>query len=200
MQNINQEKIKNRGAILKNQTIAFAALFAAFTAVGAFIKIPIPYIPFTLQILSVYLAGALLGPKLGSLSQLCYVLLGLVGLPIFTEGGGPGYIFKPTFGYLIGFVLGAFANGWIIHRFNLKSVYSIFFANLSTLLIVYFFGCIWLYGAMKWLVEKPLSLHETLLFGFYLPAPGDLLLAAISAVIISKVRPRLKNTLIKGVA
>ncbi|MBA9026157.1 biotin transporter BioY [Peribacillus huizhouensis] len=182
---------------MKNTTIAFAALFAALTAIGAFIKIPIPFIPFTLQILSVYLAGALLGPKLGSLSQLCYVLIGLVGLPIFTEGGGPSYLLKPTFGYLIGFILGAYTNGWFIQRFNLKRVYSIFFANVSTLLIVYFFGCIWLYGAMKWVIEKPLSLHETLLFGFYLPAPGDLLLAFMSAVIISKVRPRLKHIIIK---
>ncbi|HWI48862.1 MAG TPA: biotin transporter BioY [Rummeliibacillus sp.] len=178
---------------MKSKTIAFAALFAALTSVGAFIKIPIPYIPFTLQILFVYMAGALLGPKLGFISQLSYVLIGLVGVPVFTEGGGPSYIFKPTFGYLIGFVFGAFANGWLIQKFNLNKIYSIFFANIVTLLIVYFFGCTWLYGAMKWVVEKPLSLHETLLFGFYLPVPGDLLLAAISAIIIHKVRPRIRK-------
>lgn len=183
---------------MKSKTIAFAALFAALTAVGAFIKIPIPYIPFTLQILFVYMAGALLGPKLGMISQLSYVLIGLVGVPVFTEGGGPSYIFKPTFGYLIGFVLGAYANGWLIQKFNLKSIYSIFFGNVITLLIVYFFGCTWLYGAMKWFVEKPLSLHETLLFGLYLPIPGDLFLAAISAVIIHKVRPRIRKISISG--
>ncbi|WP_312753837.1 biotin transporter BioY [Rummeliibacillus suwonensis] len=178
---------------MKTKTIAFAALFTALTAVGAFIKIPIPYIPFTLQILFVYMAGALLGPKIGFISQLSYVLIGLVGVPVFTEGGGPSYIFKPTFGYLIGFVLGAFVNGWLIQKFNLKSIYSIFSANIVTLLIVYFFGCTWLYGVMKWVIEKPLSLHETLLFGFYLPVPGDLFLAAISAVIIYKIRQRIKN-------
>ncbi len=182
-----------RGDSLKTKTIAFAALFAALTSVGAFIKIPIPYIPFTLQILFVYMAGALLGPKMGFISQLSYVLIGLVGVPVFTEGGGPSYIFKPTFGYLIGFVLGAFVNGWLIQKFHLAKIYSIFFANIATLLIVYFFGCIWLYGAMKWGVEKPLSLNETLLFGFILPVPGDLLLAAISAIIIHKVRPRIRQ-------
>ncbi|MFD3447252.1 biotin transporter BioY [Microbacteriaceae bacterium 4G12] len=185
---------------MKTKTITFAALFAACSAVGAFIKIPIPYIPFTLQILSVYLAGALLGPRLGSLSQLCYVLIGLVGVPIFAEGGGPAYILKPTFGYLIGFVLGAYVNGWLIQKFNLKRIYSIFLANLSTLLVVYVVGCIWLYGAMKWIVEKPLSLHDVLLYGFLLPAPGDLLLAAVSAVMIYKIRPRLKNTFMQGAA
>lgn len=185
---------------MKTKTIAFAALFAAFTAVGAFIKIPIPYIPFTLQILSVYLAGALLGPKLGSLSQLCYVLIGLAGLPIFADGGGPSYIFKPTFGYLIGFILGAYANGWFIQKFHLKSVFSIFLANLSTLFIVYFLGCFWLYGAMKWIVEKPLSLHDTLFYGFFLPVPGDLIIAAISAVIIYKIQARVNNTWMKGAA
>ncbi|AMW99976.1 biotin transporter BioY [Rummeliibacillus sp. G93] len=177
---------------MKNKTIAFTALFAAFTAVGAFIKIPIPFIPFTLQILSVYLAGSLLGPKIGSLSQLCYVLIGLVGLPIFTGGGGPLYVLKPTFGYLIGFVLGSYVNGWLIQRFRLTKIPSIFLANLGTLLVVYVCGCTWLYGIMKWVIEKPLSFHETLIFGFYLPAPGDVVLAAVSAVIIYKLRLRVK--------
>ena len=55
---------------MKTKTIAYVSLFAALTAVGAFIKIPIPYIPFTLQIVPVYLVGALLGPRIGMLSQL----------------------------------------------------------------------------------------------------------------------------------
>ena len=81
---ISKKEVEN----LKARTISYVALFTALTAIGAFIKIPIPYIPFTLQILAVYLAGALLGPRLGMLSQLCYVLIGLIGVPVFAEGGG----------------------------------------------------------------------------------------------------------------
>ncbi len=178
---------------MKAKTISYVALFAALTAVGAFIKIPIPYIPFTLQILAVYLAGALLGPRLGMLSQLGYLFIGLIGVPVFAEGGGLGYVFKPTFGYLIGYVLAAYVNGWLIERFRLSKIPAIFLANFASLLTVYFFGCVWLYWAMKWFVHTPISIYNTLLYGFILPVPGDLLLCVLCAVIIHQVKPRISR-------
>ena len=67
-------------------------IFAALIAVGAFIKIPIPICPFTLQFLFTNLAGLLLGKKVGSRAVGIYIILGLIGLPIFSEGGGIGYL------------------------------------------------------------------------------------------------------------
>ncbi len=98
------ETIKEKKTI-KTTDMVLCAMFAALIAVGAFIRIPIPYVPFTLQLFFTTLAGLLLGPKLGAASSLVYMITGLIGIPIFTEGGGPGYIFKPSFGYIIGFVL-----------------------------------------------------------------------------------------------
>ncbi|MCB5624660.1 biotin transporter BioY, partial [Bifidobacterium animalis] len=63
---------------------------------------------FTLQFFFVLLAGILLGPKLGALAVLLYVVIGLLGLPIFAAGGGLAYIVRPSFGYLIGFIAGAY--------------------------------------------------------------------------------------------
>ena len=82
------------------------AMFTALSAVGAFIKIPTPIVPFTLQIVFTCLAGLILGKNKGGLSVALYVLLGLFGLPIFTKGGGFNYVFETTFGYLIGFAIG----------------------------------------------------------------------------------------------
>ncbi|BDG37360.1 biotin transporter BioY [Saccharococcus caldoxylosilyticus] len=176
---------------MKTKSLLLAALFAALTAIGGFIKVPVPYVPFTLQIASVYLAGCLLGPKLGMLSQLVYVLIGLAGAPVFAEGGGPSYVFQPTFGYLIGFVVGAYVNGWMMQVFQFRRPVTIFLANLSTLLVVYFFGCAWLYMAMKWIMEKPLTIGQTLWFGFVLPVPGDLLLCAACSVLVARILPRI---------
>ena len=72
----------------KTKSIIYCGLFTALIAVGAFIKIPVPVVPFTLQYLFTMLAGLLLGARLGSLSVFAYMVLGLAGLPIFTEGGG----------------------------------------------------------------------------------------------------------------
>ena len=89
------------------QQLVLCATFTALIAIGAFIRIPVPLIPFTLQLFFVTMAGFLLGPKTGTVSAGLYLGLGLVGLPIFAEGGGPTYVLKPTFGYIIGFVLAA---------------------------------------------------------------------------------------------
>ena len=76
----------------KTKSIIYCGLFTALIAVGAFIKIPVPVVPFTLQYLFTMLAGLLLGAHLGSLSVFAYMVLGLAGLPIFTEGGGLWYV------------------------------------------------------------------------------------------------------------
>ena len=83
---------------MRNKTykMILVSIFAALTAVGAFIKIPLPPVPFTLQVFFVILSGLLLGSRMGLASQIVYIALGLVGVPVFTEGGGLQYIFHPT--------------------------------------------------------------------------------------------------------
>ena len=97
----------------------YASMFGAATAVGAFISIPIPPVPITLQTLFTYLAGALLGGRLGALSQFVYLLLGVMGLPVFALGkAGFGVLFGPTGGYIIGFIGSAYVIGTMIETKN----------------------------------------------------------------------------------
>jgi biotin transport system substrate-specific component len=100
--------------VVRTRRAVLVALFAVFTAVGAFVRIPLPGVPFTLQVPAVLLAGVALGPWLGAASQLTYVALGLLGLPVFASGGGPGYVLTPTFGFLVGFVAAAFVVGLVV--------------------------------------------------------------------------------------
>lgn len=101
---------------MKIRTMTHVALFAALTAVGAFIRIPLGYSSITLQTFFTAMAGCVLGPWYGALSQLVYVALGLVGLPIFTQGGGIGYLMQPTCGFLIGLIPAAWVIGRIAGR------------------------------------------------------------------------------------
>lgn len=96
---------------LKTQKLVLCALFAALIAAGAFIQIPIPVIPLTMQFLFTNLAALTLGKRWGAASAGVYVSLGLLGLPVFTGGGGIGYVLRPTFGYLIGFIVGNYVCG-----------------------------------------------------------------------------------------
>lgn len=87
---------------IKTRDLIYCALFAALTAIGAFLHFQLFQATITLQFFFTAMAGLLLGAKLGALSQLLYVVLGLVGVPIFAAGGGFGYVFNPTFGFLLG--------------------------------------------------------------------------------------------------
>ena len=101
---------------MKIRTMTRVALFAALTAVGAFIRIPLGYSSITLQTFFTAMAGCVLGPWYGALSQVVYVALGLVGLPIFTQGGGIGYLMQPTCGFLLGLIPAAWVIGRIAGR------------------------------------------------------------------------------------
>ncbi|MDF1552202.1 MAG: biotin transporter BioY [Deferrisomatales bacterium] len=94
----------------RTRDLVIIGLFAALTAVGAFLRVPLEPVPFTLQPLVVFLAGAVLRPRLALGSQLTYLAIGLVGLPVFANGGGPAYVLHPTFGFLVGFS----AAAWVI--------------------------------------------------------------------------------------
>nr|WP_245684765.1 biotin transporter BioY [Orenia metallireducens] len=180
---------------IKTKDLILAALFAALTAVGAFIKIPIPYVPFTLQVLFVFFAGSLLGSRLALISQLVYLGIGLIGIPIFTQGGGPSYILQPTFGYLLGFAIGAYVIGKIIENLTHKTFINFLLANFIGLTVVYLFGVVYLYLNLNFITGTTISLSKAIKIGFLLPIPGDLLLCIIAALISKKVITQVRGAL-----
>lgn len=97
--------------LVDTRSIILITMFVVLITVGAFIKIPVPLVAFTLQFLFIALAGLLLGAKNGAIAVAIYIICGIVGLPVFSSGGGIGYIFQPTFGYIIGFGIAAFIIG-----------------------------------------------------------------------------------------
>ena len=91
--------------------------FTMLTIIGGLLKIPVGEVSFTLQTLFVISAGMFLGAKDGAAAQLVYMIIGLIGIPVFTQGGGIYYIFKPSFGYILAFPLGAFLTvflSWLL--------------------------------------------------------------------------------------
>lgn len=133
----------------KSKEIALVGLFAALTAVGAVFSIPVGPVPFTLQLLFTLLAGAMLGSRLGALSQITYVLIGLAGLPVFSgRGAGLGHLLGTTGGFLIGFIAGAWLTGWVLERFHRgpgkPALWITALAMAAGIVVVYVFGLGWL--------------------------------------------------------
>lgn len=179
---------------MKNtKNLILVSMFAALTAVGAFIRIPLPFVPFTLQFLFCGLAGIILGSRLGALSQILYVGMGLLGLPVFTQGGGINYIFQPTFGYLLGFILAAYAIGKMkesVKNITYAKTVGIFFAGL---LLIYLLGVPYLYLISNIYLGKAMTMYSALFYGFITTVAGDLVLIFIASYITVKMLPRLKK-------
>ena len=173
----------------KTKSLVYCGLFTALIAAGAFLKIPVPVVPFTLQYLFTMMAGLLLGARLGALSVVCYMLLGLAGLPIFAEGGGIWYIFKPSFGYIIGFVVGTFVTGYLAEKIKRRTVAGYLAANLAGLFFVYAIGMLYYYIICNFVINTSIAVWPLFLYCFLLAVPGDIALSILGAVLAKRVRP-----------
>jgi biotin transport system substrate-specific component len=170
---------------------AYCSLFAALTAAGAYISIPVGPVPIVLQNLFVFLAGILLGRKMGFTSVGAYILVGALGFPVFAGGrGGIGAFLGPTGGYLLGYLPGVYIIGLISEKKQNK-VYDII-AMCCGSSIVYFCGVSWL----KLLTN--MSLSKTLIVGMYPFIPGDVLKIAAAVPVAKALRPLLQNSLHGG--
>jgi len=172
---------------LSTRGMIYASLFGALTAIGALVSIPLQPVPVTLQTLFLYLAGSLLGGSLGALSQLIYLVLGVIGLPVFSGGkAGLGVFLGPTGGYLIGFVAGAFVTGKIVRWRDNPGLVWVVFAMLAGTAAVYALGVLQLVLVGRLPVEKAAAV------GVLPFLPGDALKIAAASVITLKVRDRIR--------
>lgn len=178
----------------RTHRMVLCALFAALIAVGAFLRIPVPLVPFTMQTFFVGLAGMLLGKKLGAASALLYMFIGLVGLPVFTQGGGVGYVLKPTFGYIVGFVLGAYVTGAIARKVREPSHKRLFAAALAGLGTIYTVGTAYFYLMSNFYLGNSISIGTALLYCFVVFLPGDGAMSVIAALVAKRMIPILNRS------
>lgn len=186
MQKINQQNKKTTIMML-------CALFTALTAIGAFIRIPTPLVPITLQDLFTMLAGLLLGPKYGAISVCCYLLLGLLGVPVFTFGGGIGSFLRPTFGYLIAFAIGAWINGSMVWKKEKPTTGWMLFANLVSLVVIYAIGTAYVFLISKYVLGVTQAFWPLMMSCVILPLPGDLVKSVLAAGLASRLLPIIRE-------
>ncbi len=165
--------------------LIYIAMFAAVITICAQIQIPTA-VPFTLQTLGVFAAGGLLGFKRGTLSVIIYVLLGLVGIPVFSGfKGGIGVLFGPTGGYIIGFIFTAMVVGIAADKFGRK-IWTLAIGMAAGLILCYAFGTVWfmiIYNAPT----GGISLWEALMMCVIPYLPFDALKIAAAAVLVNRL-------------
>ncbi len=175
---------------IRNMTLA--ALFAALTAVGTFLKFPLGVSFVTLQLFFTAMAGVLLGAKWGAVSQLVYVVLGLIGLPIFTLGGGPGYFLQPSMGFLLGLIPAAWLIGYLTRRS--RTPLRVAAACVAGFAVLYLVGIPYMYLILNVYLDKGMSLWAVLKAGMLIYLPGDALKILATALLSPVLSKRLERT------
>ncbi len=164
-------------ALLRDVLIIGAA--AAFVALAAQIRIPLPFtpVPLTAQTFAVLLAGAALGARRASAAMFLYLLAGGVGLPVFTGFGyGAAHLSGPTGGYLWGFVPAAWLCGFLARRGWDRGLFTNLAAMALGSMVIYLAGVIWLGRFVGY--ERVFSL------GILPFLPGDLLKILVAGVLL----------------
>ncbi|MGI5850279.1 MAG: biotin transporter BioY [Christensenellales bacterium] len=155
---------------MKTKQLILCALFAALTVSGVFVKIPVPGTPlfFTLQTFFVFLTGLLLEAKYALIAQLVYAAVGLVGLPVFSTGGGIAYVLSPSFGFIIGFCVCAPITSVLV-RSNLSKLNNhpqckmmmmlkIIGGAIVSIIAMYVFGVTYMYIIYNLYLKEPVTL------------------------------------------
>lgn len=133
--------MKRRNLIV---TLTLSALFCTLICIGSFIQIPMPnMMPMTLQTFFVLLTGLVLPVKASALATVTYMALGLIGLPIFSGGGGLGYVLMPNFGFVIGFVISSVTMSIIAEKLKKHIFWQYFAISLLGVAIIYIIGVLY---------------------------------------------------------
>lgn len=177
------------------RSLTRCGLFVALAVVtSVFFRFTAAVVPFSLLPLVVVLAGLTLSPREAFLAMVGYVALGLVGLPVFATPpfGGPAYVLRPTFGFILGFLLGAPLVAGVV-RSRVHSFLGLFGGALLGIGALYPPGLFYLWVIMKVVVGKDLSVGEVLRIGFFPFIGFDVLKAFLAALLAW----RMKNSTVR---
>ncbi|MDE8565338.1 biotin transporter BioY [Anoxybacillus rupiensis] len=178
------------------------AMFAALMAIGANITSWAPFlviggVPITLQTFFCLFAGAVLGRRLGAFAMIVYMLVGLVGAPVFAQfSGGFSMVVRPTFGFILSYILAAYITGWIVEKGSPSpSVVRFVVAALIGMIINYVIGTNWMFLAYKYWGQAPEGFSYSMAWAWmFVPLPKDIILSIVAGVISPRIYASLRKS------
>ena len=165
----------SKAKALQPKDAVLCGLFTALISIGAFINVPLFGVPFSLQLFFVTLSALILGKK-SMYSALIYMILGLIGLPIFTKGGGFWYVFQPSFGYILGFIFTSFFCGKIIDTYPKPSFKKYLLAGFLCVSVTYAIGMFYFWLINTLYLGNPVTSKILFTYLFLPLIPGDIVL------------------------
>ena len=177
---------------MKTRKLAMTSVMAALMCLAGMLLHWAPgLVPFSVLPVLVYISGIILGAEYAAMAMLVYLVLGLFGFPVFATApfGGLGYILKPTFGFLLGYVAAAYVVGRVYREGSLRRAIVGVSAGLVTL---YLFGLSYFYIILHWVLHQQTSVAGVMMIGFVPFILGDLIKAGIAVWVGQEVVRRRK--------
>lgn len=180
---------------ISTREIALAAMFTAIMCVlTILVRVfqPVMVMPFSLQPLIMLLAAYLLSPRAAFLSMLAYLLLGLIGLPVFSSPpyGGPAYVLVPSFGFLLGFAPAAWMQSRLVKEATMA---NFILAGLVGIIIYYTIGLPYMYLILNFYLKNTIDILKVIQIGFIPFITLDLAKMIIAALLARKLSTRLTD-------
>lgn len=169
-----------------------SALMTSLICVGAFIKIPLFVVPVTMQFFFVNFSIVYQSRKYAALTILTYIILGLIGLPVFSGGGGASYIFMPTFGYIIGFLLASVISGTVKKQLNVSLKSNLIISSIN-IFIIYFCGVSYFYLLANFYLGNQIGILKLLVVGCLIFIPSDTISGILSSLLSDRIKRSLKR-------
>jgi biotin transport system substrate-specific component len=174
--------------------LAYCGMFVALMVIGAKINIVLPIgtgVTVSLQILFAVMAGLLLGARDGFISVFIYLLIGLLGLPVYAHGGGLWYVLKPTYGFIIGFVSAAFLSGLLKQALKKRTLVRFLIAGEIGMLSYYVWGLFYFFLMSNFLLKdaQPIGFKELMTVWFLSTVWIDAIIAGLASVIAYRLAP-----------
>lgn len=175
----------------RTKNIILCGLFISLMAVSAYIKIPTPFLPLSLQVLVCLTCGLVMGAKWGFVAMATYLLLGLIGIPVFSLGGGLNYLLKPTFGYIIGFTICAPICGFLANKKPNSSTKRMFVSAVIGLIALHLIGFNYFFY-MSNFIGINVGYGETFVACTLYLLPTDVIWCFVSSIIAKRISRVLK--------
>lgn len=181
--------MKRRNLIV---TLTLSALFCTLICIGSFIRIPMPnMMPMTLQTFFVLLTGLVLPVKASALATVTYMALGLIGLPIFSGGGGLGYVLMPNFGFIIGFLIATVIISVITQKLQNRKLWQYIVISLLGITVIYIIGILY-FAFITNVYNKGDYSAIWFIHTVFLPfLPKEIICIILSSLSAYKIRPHI---------
>ena len=198
---VKSQKIQSKSsktAVSRTLRIVRIAVFVALIIVGAFVKFPIGIVPVSMQFAFCMFASLMLGGLDSFACVAIYVVMGLIGIPVFSAGGGFAYVLQPTFGYILGFLIAAPVGGFVARGFKNDARLNIFRLLLGafcSLAIVYTVGVFYMYLMLNYYVGTAMSMSKAWMAGCAVFLPTDCSWCVVGSLVtyavLKRYNPRL---------